>query len=361
MIRPVLVPQYPNKRVAVGNSIVQVGKSIAAGGGRVLAPPPSENRIDGSTYVGARANVALASTSSDRIVATKAIEVEDDEYLLALTPTTAWDLYRQSKVAGSMFGKPKLVTYALYGPDECEDHRMHVAAFAEWPCLFNSAFTRENWLRTARQYLSASDVRRMMDHAGVANIGIECAAIDAAGEGQVREPATLGFSGRTMGEKGFDRSLEVAGSVLPLVEGGRFRVTTFGQSSEDHLREVAATRPWIDPSYGLTRRAYYEALWRPAGFTCFSMRESVGLAWLEMLYAGQMGVFWSRPWVAAILPWYPLVTDDRKDVESVALAMLRAPDTVLRLLDHVRERIARDWDAAEVPRRVADAVASVLK
>ncbi|MGV0985039.1 MAG: hypothetical protein ACOYB2_10820 [Limnohabitans sp.] len=366
-MRPVLVPQYPNKRVGIGNSIVQVGRSVAAGldahGGRLIAPPPTANRIDGSMYGPVkRVDAILAPTGSDRIVTTKPIMVEEDEYLLSLTPTVSWDLMRSAKVAGSMFGKPKLVNYALYGPDEDGgwETRLHLAAFAEFPVLWNSAFTRDNWLRTARTYLSASEVMRIQKHSAVANIGIECAAIDAAGAGVERDPATLSYHSRVTAEKGFPRVLEVATRTLPLVDDGRLRVSTYGQSSEDSLREAVAGKPWIEPHYGEGRAAYFRMLWQSTAFISFSQKESVGLSWLEQLYAGQVGLFWERPWVRAIFGWYPMVTSDTREIESAVPAMLRDVEAWRAKLPDVRSIVQTDWDASGVPERVAAGVEAIL-
>jgi hypothetical protein len=358
--RPVLVPQYPNKKVAVGNSIVNLARAITDGfprtGGRVLSPPPTSGRIDATAFAAPEyIDYVLAPSGADRVLTTKTVEVGEDEYLLCLTATTAWDVMRSVKVKDSMFGKPKLATYVGYDPWNEPDVRLHLAMFAEYPVLFESPFCRDRWLALARQHLSGSEVRRLIGHSAIARSGLPCADIDSAGEGVERDTTSLAFYARTTADKGWPDTLGVAERVLPLVDG-RLICSTFGQSSEERLREAAEGKGWIEPHYGPPRSTYFKLLWRSSAFACFSPFESAGIGWLEQLYGGAIGVFYDREWVRAIMPWYPLVAD-RKDIDGLVKLALTEPETLRKSapLEMIRSTIRDEWDAAGVPERIATA------
>lgn len=356
-LRPVILPQYPNPRVALGSSIVAVAngvvKGVAAVGGRVLVP------IDGSAISLFGADVpmtmAVEELKQDRVRFSGPVCLDKDEYLLNLSTQLSWEISRRLTVNGTIFragdGIPKLVNYILFAPKEAGEIRLIVSALCEWPCVFNSEFNRRLWLDEARKFVTAAEVRRLEQHSAVANIGIDCSGIDAARHDK-REPFTLGHCGRTRGTKGFVPSLEIADRIKVRMPELRYLVTTYGTSSVKLLTDLASTRPWLEPQYDMDRSHYHEHLWRVGVFSCLSAVESVGLAWLEKLYAGWVGVFWDRPWVRAILPDYPYVTNKMTEFEAMVTAALKSPETMLPAIANVRADIGARWDAATSPERV---------
>lgn len=127
---------------------------------------------------------------------------------------------------------------------------------------------------------------------------------------------------------------------------------------------VSTNRPESDPDVSWTRDTFPE--WSVyAGknrtefgqlmtegdvFLCNSASESYGLAWVEQLALGMLGVFEEFWWVKQLLPaWYPFVTPDKHEQVMIAKALIESwPDGQhwVETVPRVREWIEREHNEA---------------
>lgn len=89
---------------------------------------------------------------------------------------------------------------------------------------------------------------------------------------------------------------------------------------------------------------YYRSLWEDTAFLATSKDESYGLAYVEAMYAGQIGVFLQAPWVQQIVPdGYPLVARDAGEAGAYLALALREPDRCRQLIESAIGFPLRDW------------------
>jgi hypothetical protein len=92
-------------------------------------------------------------------------------------------------------------------------------------------------------------------------------------------------------------------------------------------------------------------------FMCNSPSESYGVAWLEMLAVGMLGVFEKAWWNETLLPdWYPFVTDSHDQQVQMAAALLKQwPDGPLwsKYSPMVREWIRTEHNEQSTGQRLA--------
>ncbi|MGV1003546.1 MAG: glycosyltransferase family 1 protein [Candidatus Nanopelagicales bacterium] len=92
---------------------------------------------------------------------------------------------------------------------------------------------------------------------------------------------------------------------------------------ESHLISETAMRlsrkdwAWVGPLTA-TREDYWHALARTTAFLATANDESYGLAYVEALVAGAVGVFPDRPWVRTLLPTnYPFIYHSAEQAEAM--------------------------------------------
>ncbi|WP_454300158.1 glycosyltransferase family 1 protein [Salana multivorans] len=124
---------------------------------------------------------------------------------------------------------------------------------------------------------------------------------------------------------------------------------------EVHLHESQLTRDlalrmsrkewiWVGPL--ATRSDYWEDLSGTTAFLATASEESYGMAYVEALAAGVVGVFPDLPWAHALLPvGYPLFYRTRDEAVALLTRAVTEPDTCL----------------AEVDRAVGGSLAEVLR
>jgi len=338
MTRPLLMPQYVPERLVKGNSIIAVVRSVCRGlgNGRIVGPKDKDVFGYGTEVFGEGLTdypiLTGFSMQSGPKFSAASLTIEDDEYVINATPYFSFQLARQLMFRGMRFSRPVIVNHVLFMPGEVPSgHREICASIAEFPSVFISALAREAWVSECRRYSSSSDVRRVLDRSEVVATGISCTEINAVPQNQERW--TFAYCGRMAPHKGFDASLSVLEKVHSRGQTLTFLVSTFGQTSSAKLTEAARKNSFVKPHFNLARPEYLELLRRTEAFVCFSKAESYGLAWLEKIYAGQVGVFLDCPWVRAILPDYPFMV--RSEIEAVAMVR-----EIMADLPGVRAKIA---------------------
>jgi hypothetical protein len=125
--------------------------------------------------------------------------------------------------------------------------------------------------------------------------------------------------------------------------GCRVIVSTNRAESEDDVKWARETFPDWSIYTGVDRTRFHDLMAEGDCFMSDSPSESYGVAWLEMLAVGMLGVFAPAWWNAALLPgWYPFRSEDAAERVSMAAALLSSwPDGPLwrKYVPRVREWI----------------------
>ncbi|MCL2465693.1 MAG: glycosyltransferase family 1 protein [Micrococcales bacterium] len=90
---------------------------------------------------------------------------------------------------------------------------------------------------------------------------------------------------------------------------------------------------WVGPLTA-TRGSYWEALASTTAFLATATEESYGLAYVEALAAGVIGILPDAGWAHALVPeGYPFFWHSRDEAEALLLRAVREPDTCRAELD----------------------------
>jgi len=107
------------------------------------------------------------------------------------------------------------------------------------------------------------------------------------------------------------------------VTGCEVVVSTNRPESDPDVRWARHTFPRWALHTGVDRTAFFGLMGQGDVFLCDSASESYGVAWLEMLATGMLGVFAPAWWNKTLLPdWYPFVHGDPEYRVQMAVALL---------------------------------------
>lgn len=258
------------------------------------------------------------------------------------------EVYRRMKKSDA-WHHPHVVNFVWWNVSEFSDRKQRTMigqSAALFPTITNSSRTAEEIVKQVR----AAAAPAMADRAWIETVtlGVDVEAKPLPRDPQevpvVLYPAMFLFA-----RKCPQRWVEIVGAVArrtPLI--GEMRL------ADSHLTpdrtEGLAVLPWlrIGP---LAPRAYLPGLLAATDvFLATSEDESYGLAYLEALYAGVVGIFPDRPWARAILPdGYPLLYRTSNEAETMLHAAVTRRDTLPGLLGDVSGWVGRNHD-----RRVFD-------
>lgn len=133
----------------------------------------------------------------------------------------------------------------------------------------------------------------------------------------------------------------------------------------DHLvgersQALQARFPWLRPEPLLPRGALPAALACTDAFLATSEDESYGLAYVEAMRAGVIGVFPDRPWARALLPDdYPLCYKTTDEAATLLHAVLTHPDVFRQALDGLDGWIVDQHDEALWRKRLPEVLHSM--
>ncbi|MGO1317842.1 MAG: glycosyltransferase family 1 protein [Cellulomonadaceae bacterium] len=92
------------------------------------------------------------------------------------------------------------------------------------------------------------------------------------------------------------------------------------------------------------RDGYWDALARTTAFLATAAEESYGMAYVEALAAGAVGIFPELEWAHALLPdGYPFVYANPAEAEDLLVRAVREPATCLREMDHAAGGDFQKW------------------
>lgn len=189
-------------------------------------------------------------------------------------------------------------------------------------------------LETMRQYVKPSVMQKIMQQSHVIANGVDFPALQEVWmRRQIRmekgKGPVLFWGGRLANQK-------KPRITFPLMEKTRqvmakrpeVVVSTNRPESDPDVAWARDSYPDWRIHWGVSRQEFFGLLEAGDVFLCNSASESYGVAWLEMLATGMIGVFEKAWWNEALLPdWYPFVFKSHEDMFKAAAMLLRTwPD-----------------------------------
>jgi len=238
----------------------------------------------------------------------------------------------------------------------------------------SSLFARNVWesevlyrahIETMREYVLPSVIKKIQSQSDVIANGIDYPAIeDVWRRRQMRiesgDGPYLFWGGRLANQKKPRVTFPLMAKVQAAV-GVDVVISTNRPESDPDVAWTRETFPSWGLHTGMNRQQFMGLMALGDVFLCNSASESYGVAWLEMLGAGMLGVFERAWWNETLLPdWYPWVFDRHEDMVKAAAYLLKTwPDGSdwRSLVPRVREWIEQEH--SEV--RCAERLAAVLR
>jgi len=206
------------------------------------------------------------------------------------------------------------------------------------PSLWESKTMLEETIRTLRPFCTDESLDWVREHGTVMPLGVDCIALDEvrAARQVDRQPRLFWGGTITQAVKGWRTSREVLARASA-ISGAPVLMTTMNENNGEVPDQFEAY-------YEQNRLGFYEQMKRGDVFVCNCGFESYGMAWLEMLGAGLLGVFKDAFWLKYVLPdWYPFVVSSEEEQAQVAAALIKQwPDGPLwkysdMIAEYVRE------------------------
>lgn len=225
--------------------------------------------------------------------------------------------------------------------------------------IWESEVLYQAHLETIRQYVVPSVLKKVTAQSHVIANGVDWPSLEAVYERrqQRTEQACLFWGGRLSNQKKPRITFPLMQRVAT-VTGCPVRVTT---NRPEHDPDVAWTREQF-PNWELLTKAdrstFYEQMSQGDVFMCDSPSESYGVAWLEMLAAGLLGVFAPAWWNKTLLPdWYPFVSESAEERVAMTVALLNDwPNGPLwtKYVPMIREWIEQEHNERRSAGRIAE-------
>jgi glycosyltransferase involved in cell wall biosynthesis len=202
-------------------------------------------------------------------------------------------------------------------------------------------------LLDARRYLSASMVRKLKGESNVAAIGgLDKRRIDNALRSVERKHSTvtLGYGGRFDSYKRFDEMLD----VFKWVAGTRkIRVecTTGDEVMPAQFSQLEKKYPGFEFQGKVSKDEYLRRLKGWDLGVCLSPGESLGVAYLEMLYAGVVLVGLRSPFFEEMTPdGYPFIARNLEEVAHMLLMLITNKKLRVKTAKQLRKYISEKYD-----------------
>lgn len=204
-----------------------------------------------------------------------------------------------------------------------------------------SMFCRSVWesevllashLETVRQYLKPASIQRVLDNGTVVSNGVDWLRLVRVFEQRQKRMAegsgpTLFWGGRLANQKRPRVTFPLMAKAQAIARCDVVVSTNRPESDPDVAWCRESFPDWALHT-GIDRTGFFGLMGHGDVFLCNSLSESYGVAWLEMLAAGMLGVFERAWWNETLLPdWYPFVADSDDEQLRMALVLLKTwPD-----------------------------------
>jgi hypothetical protein len=198
--------------------------------------------------------------------------------------------------------------------------------------VWESEVLRKAHLDTIREYVQPSVVRKVTGQSVTIANGVDWPALEKVfKKRQIRaelgDVPVLFWGGRLSNQKKPRVTFPLMAKVAATAGCGVVVSTNRPESDDDVAWARAAYPDWT--IYTKVDRAGFHWVMADGDvFMCDSPSESYGVAWLEMLAAGLLGVFAPAWWNETLLPeWYPFRSADAGERVEMAVALVKSwPD-----------------------------------
>ena len=229
--------------------------------------------------------------------------------------------------------EPKVMNFVWWNTSQYS-HDVERAALALSCALFPTFANSERTATEVREITRTWAVQPLAEKARVAwvNLGIRLEHIQPRHEPDV--PVVLYPAIYLSERKQPQLFLDVVERVVK-----RTPIRVEARLHESHLVSEPAMSlsqhdwTWVGPLTA-SREDYWHALSRTTAFLATAREESYGLAYVEALAAGAVGVFPDRPWARALLPeGYPFLYTTPEDAEEMLYDAVTDPQACRREMD----------------------------
>lgn len=201
-----------------------------------------------------------------------------------------------------------------------------------------------NW----RKYLAPSMVMRMMDRVFPSHFGFDFAPLDAVVQTRKKHDVPcLMFGGRWTDAKGFRTFATIVDRLYQ--SGLKFRaIATRPEAvSETDLTRLKSEHPPVEFFPSCNRVTFFKHAAEADFFIGDSVSEGFGRAYIEMAYAGAVGIWRKRPYVKHLVPdGHPYLVDGPEQMYAVTRKLLTDWDPVANdaLACKIREWLQSKYD-----------------
>lgn len=206
------------------------------------------------------------------------------------------------------------------------------ALFADLNC-WESAFMLDSHRRTLEQWLNRKTVAEVMARSVVTPNGVN---VPVRRHVSRETPRVLWGGNPKVATKRFDESSRVLEKIRAYTDAEIVLTSPSGWPDQ---------KPGYDWRENVSRDEFVKIATESDVFVCNSVMETYGVAWLEMLGAGALGVFRESWWLKDLLPdWYPFVAQTVDEQSEMAIALVKQwPDGPLW---ECRDRVV-EWVRSE--------------
>lgn len=239
--------------------------------------------------------------------------------------------------------EPRVMNFVWWNTTQYT-HRVQRASLALSCALFPTFANSERTATEVREIVDSGTVQQLAAKARIAwvNLGIRLEHVQPRREPAV--PVVLYPAIYLSERKQPQVFLDVVERVVR-----RTPITVEARLHESHLiseQAMGLSRrewAWVGPLTA-TRVDYWEALAGTTAFLATATEESYGLAYIEALVAGAIGVFPDRPWARAILPEaYPFVYRTPAEAEELLYRAVTQTAACRQELDRAVEGGFASW------------------
>jgi hypothetical protein len=231
--------------------------------------------------------------------------------------------------------------------------RREVQAFATDWCQFTYPNEVRVLLPHLRRFLSAAELRRLLDPPFVVPFAVDfarCLALEAERGPRPERPPVPFFGGTVQEKKRVDVAVEVCKPLWILGRVGPYRLTTPTESGVALAKVLEAEHVALYPGPS-PRPVFWERTFDGDFFHCLSTNESGGIAYFEMLMLGLVGVFQDAPWMEGVLPEaYPFRARTLHEVAEMTRWVAANLAEARRLVEPAKAEIRKTFDADRVAR-----------
>jgi len=269
-----------------------------------------------------------SETSCDKVnLSWKKIAKEKDYYVY-FTPRIrgAFDLVNLVQ-KGYVF-KPTLVLWLIY------DHQsqpwfslnyklkeMVSFAMVNFRTIFTNQMIFSQWHNYIKKLYSPALIKKFEDNSLVINLGIDCDLIDKVRSKKKNDIFTFVYGGRLTKIKGIDVMIEIVEKLNAI--GKRCNLDLFLTLDDDadkDLLKMIEGKSYINVYKNPKEQAIFlNGATRAHAYLCPCQIESYGMSWLEMMYAGCVGIYLRKDWQKNVLPAnYPFLANNKTELLTIA-------------------------------------------